>query len=82
MTTYVPNYDKFPVVHVKQQDVICGEGWEQVGNIINDRIQLISNTKKIIAIECYTGIDDEEVLTNLQILHQRRIHSYKRLHVA
>ena len=66
MTTYVPNYDKFPVVRVKQQDVTCGEGWEPVGNIINDRIQLISNTKKIIAIECYTGIDDEEVLTNLQ----------------
>jgi len=66
MSTYVPNYDKFPVVHVKQQDIICGEGWEQVCNIINGRIQAISNTKKIIAVECYTEIADAEVLTNLR----------------
>lgn len=66
MAKFVPNYDKFPVVHVKQKNVLCGEGWEQTCKIINDRIQSISNTKKIIIIECYTEILDEEVLTNLQ----------------
>lgn len=66
MEGYIPNYDKFPIVQVKQQNVLCGEGWEQTCNIINERIQSVSNAKKIIAIECYTEILDEEVLTNLQ----------------
>ena len=29
MAEFVPNYDKFPVVHVKQENVLCGEGWKQ-----------------------------------------------------
>jgi len=66
MKTYIPNYDKFPVVQVKKTNAVCGEGWDQTCDIINDRIQSIPSTKKIIAIECYTEILDEEVLTNLQ----------------
>src|SRR5690242_4956179 len=66
MAEFVSNYDKFPVVHVNQQNVICGEGWKQTCNIIKDCIQSISNTKKVIAVECYTEILDKEVLTNLQ----------------
>src|SRR4051794_31063225 len=66
MAEFVPNYDKFPVVHVKQSNVVCSEGWKQVCNIINDRIQSISSAKKMIAIECYTEILDEEVIANLQ----------------
>src|SRR5262249_54273428 len=66
MPEFIPNYDKFPIVHVKQKNVICGEGWKKVCNIISDRIQSISTTEKIIAIECYTEVLDEEVLSNLQ----------------
>lgn len=66
MGGYIPNYDKFPVVHVKQQNVLCGEGWEQTCSIINQRIEAIPDNKKIVAIECYTEILDEEVLNNLQ----------------
>lgn len=66
MGGYIPNYDKFPVVHVKLQNVLCGEGWEQTCSIINQRIEAIPDNKKIVAIECYTEILDEEVLNNLQ----------------
>ena len=41
-------------------------GLEDLCDVIKDRIQLISIAKKIIALECYTEILDEEVLTNLQ----------------
>ena len=34
--------------------------------VINNCVQLIPVTKKIIAIECYTEILDDEVLTHLQ----------------
>ncbi|MEP6683620.1 MAG: class I mannose-6-phosphate isomerase [Parafilimonas sp.] len=66
MAEFVPNYNKFPVVHIKDKNVLCKQGWNDVCAVINDRIQSISSTKKIIAIECYTEIADEEVLTNLQ----------------
>ena len=66
MATYIPNYNKFPIVQANNKNVVCGEGWEQVSNIINNSIQSVPNTKKIIAIECYTEILDEEVLNNLQ----------------
>lgn len=66
MAEFVPNYDKFPVVHVKEKNVLCKQGWSSVCSIIKDAIQLIQSNKKIIALECYTEILDEEVLTSLQ----------------
>jgi hypothetical protein len=66
MTEFVPNYDKFPVVRVKEKNVLCKQGWSNVCSIIKDAIQLIQSNKKIIALECYTEILDEEVLTSLQ----------------
>ena len=66
MAEFVPNYEKFPVVHVKEKNVLCKQGWSSVCSIIKDAIQLIQSNKKIIALECYTEILDEEVLTGLQ----------------
>ena len=66
MAEFVPNYDKFPVVHVKEKNVLCKQGWSSVCSVIKDAIQLIQSNKKIIALECYTEILDEEVLTSLQ----------------
>ena len=66
MAEFVPNYDKFPVVHVKEKNVLCRQGWSSVCGIINDSIKLIQSSKKIIALECYAEILDEEVLTSLQ----------------
>ena len=66
MSKFIPNYDKFPVVNVKQKNVLCEQGWTNVCAVIKNRIQSITSAKKIIAIECYTGISDEEALTNLQ----------------
>jgi len=66
MAEFVPNYDKFPVVHVMEKNVLCKQGWSSVCSIIKDAIQLIQSNKKIIALECYTGILEEEVFTSLQ----------------
>ena len=65
MAEFVPNYDKFPKVHIKE-NAVCKQGWSDVCTVINDRIQSIPSNKKIIAVECYTEILDEEVVTNLQ----------------
>jgi hypothetical protein len=66
MADFVSNYNKFPVVRVNEKNVLCKQGWNDVCAVIKHRIQLIPSIKKIIAIECYTEISDEEVLTNLQ----------------
>jgi hypothetical protein len=56
----VANYDKTPFITVKGQGEDCHEGWEAVGRIIGGR-----KGKKVIAIECYPGVQDEEVIPQL-----------------
>lgn len=67
MAEIVSNYDKFPVVHVKEKNILCKQGWSNTCAVIKDCIELIQSPKKIIAFECYTEILDEEVLSNLQL---------------
>lgn len=62
MTSYVSNYDKCPVIHTKQKSTVCCQGWEAVGNTLKEA----ATGKKIVAIECYPGTLDEEVIPQLQ----------------
>jgi len=66
MDEFVANYDKFPVVLFKDKDVLCQQGWDNACAVLNNSISVLPNIKKIIALECYTEILDEEVLGNLQ----------------
>lgn len=61
-----PNYDKNPFVEVKDAAGDCREGWTAVGQVIRDRIGQISHGRKIVVLECYPGVQDEEVLGALK----------------
>ena len=63
MAEYIPNYDKFPIIHTKQQNTACWQGREAVCGAIKESI---TPDKKIVVFECYPGILDEEVLPKLQ----------------
>lgn len=58
----VANYDKTPFITVKGQGENCHEGWETVGRVIKDAAQ----GKKLVAIECYPGVQDDEIIPHLK----------------
>ena len=56
----IANYDKTPFIRVKGGDDNCQEGWEAVTRMIR------AGAKKVVAIECYPGVQDEEVIPHLK----------------
>jgi mannose-6-phosphate isomerase class I len=60
------NYDKFPFVQVEAENRSCVTGWGAIGKRLNDDIR--SAGKKIIVIECYQGVNNEELVSNLKTL--------------
>lgn len=66
MHDIVPNYEKFPRIKVRQDNVPCGSGWKSVCDAIHQRLPHGTSRPGIVALECYTGVDDEEVLGHLR----------------
>ena len=62
----VANYDKTPFITVRGQDGNCQEGWEAVGRITGGAAGRPDGAKKVVAIECYPGVQDEEVVPQLK----------------
>ena len=60
------NYNKFPVIDTKQQSTVCRQGWEGVLDVIKNKVEELPAGRKIIALECYPGVLDEEVTPQLQ----------------
>jgi len=59
------NYDKTPFIRVKDAGDDCQEGWEAVCRVIRDKVEQLKGTKKVIVLECYPGVQDEEVVPEL-----------------
>ena len=57
------NYDKFPHVQVEAENKSCILGWDAVIKQVNNEI---ATGKKLIVIECYQGVLDEEVRTHFR----------------
>lgn len=57
------NYDKFPYVQVETDNRSCVTGWAAIGEKLNE---VIASNKKIIVIECYQGVHNEEIVSNLK----------------
>ena len=55
-------YDKFPVVDVPGHS--CWRGWEQIGDELRRASDKPGN-QAVIAIECYSGVLDDELVPNL-----------------
>lgn len=56
------NYDKTPSVAVPAH-FICSSGWEQIATTLKNAIADRPNI--VVAVECYPGVQDEEVLAEL-----------------
>ena len=65
MEKVVSNYEKFPVVPVKNLKGQSAERWSDVLGLIKKQVETIASAKKIIMLECYPGIIDEEVVPQL-----------------
>lgn len=56
------NYDKYPFVPVIGFDDACWYGWDLIGDQLKKELDLFDSKKKVIAIECYIGVNHKEVL--------------------
>lgn len=61
------NYDKFPVVAVPAEFAgECVTGWDAIGGRLREAADAVPGDVKTIAVECYQGVADEEVLPALR----------------
>src|SRR5690349_13357101 len=61
-----PNYDKFPVIKVKNIQHECVTGWENICKHLLEQLKKIKENKKVIVVECYQGVMDDEIVSALQ----------------
>ena len=60
-----PNYDKFPVIKVKNVQHECATGWDNICKHLLEQLQKIPANKKVIVVECYQGVMDDEIIPAL-----------------
>ena len=59
---YKSNYDKYPSVRVPDiYTSYCYLGWKNILNVLNQRLEAIDKSCKILVVECYQGVLHEEV---------------------
>ena len=63
-----PNYDKSPVVEVPGHDSGCRRGWDAICAELNRAITAGLSKKRrwIVAVECYAGVHEEQVASQLR----------------
>lgn len=57
-------YDKHPEVRVKGYDHHVWKGYEQITTILKTRLQ--DDTKNVVVIDCYPGVNIEEVIDGMK----------------
>jgi mannose-6-phosphate isomerase class I len=62
----VGNYDKFPVVAVPDSADACCVGWEAIAARLLKGIARRDSRRTVMVVECYPGVDENEVLGQLQ----------------
>lgn len=60
------NYDKFPFVQVEAENKSCYLGWGTIGHVLNKKVETVKKRKKILVVECYQGVDSNELVSNLK----------------
>ena len=58
------NYEKHPFIQVEAINESCVGGWEAISKQLN--AQIGSGGKKIIVIECYQGVNEQELQSNFK----------------
>lgn len=61
-----PIFNKSPFIEVAGWKHECYTGWENICGVIMNRLNHLKKSRKILVIECYQGVDHEEILNNLK----------------
>ena len=61
-----PNYDKFPCVTVPGGETACVQGWDAIAARLQQTVARRNLGKTVLVVECYTGVDETQVLTELK----------------
>ena len=60
------NYDKQPFLDFGQTGDISWQGWKAITRALNERAAAITGPQRIVILECYPGLLEEEVQTELR----------------
>ena len=64
---YKSNYDKYPVMSVSESaEGLCWRGWAEIASQLRNALDVLDKPVKILVVECYQGVYDQEVRTELQ----------------
>ncbi|MBN9381306.1 MAG: class I mannose-6-phosphate isomerase [Chitinophagaceae bacterium] len=66
--TLVSNYDKLPFVTAEKENRSCTAGWPAIISTLKTALESSGKKKKVIIVECYPGVNDKELLPQLQQL--------------
>ena len=70
-----PNYDKTPAVIIEKENKSLIPGWENIVKIIEADLLKVSKNNKVLVVETYQGVNDDEILTAIRkIKHSLFIH--------
>ncbi len=61
-----PKYDKEPTVSIPGTEGACVRGWDAVVATVNEAISRRSAPRTVVALECYPGVDVDEILGAIQ----------------
>ena len=66
-SNYKSNYDKYPVVQVSEtSENVCWQGWPEIVSQLNKSLENVHKPVKVLVVECYQGVYDEEVKSVLK----------------
>ena len=60
------NYDRFPCIAVPGSENSCVQGWDEIARRLRRAVAERGQAKTVLAIECYTGVDELQILGELQ----------------
>jgi mannose-6-phosphate isomerase class I len=62
------NFNKTPSIKISGWEQECWTGWESICTELSDRLRKLNKSREVVAVECYQGVDHEEILNNLKRL--------------
>ena len=62
----ISHYNKHPVINVSCGDNCAWAGWNSIGKHLRDVVREKSRPSVLTAVDCYTGVLDDEVLAQLR----------------
>ncbi len=69
----ISNYDKNPTVKVPNGHGRCAAGWPNVINRLDGEIRDRNAENGVLTIDCYVGVNEQEILDALEVLQPARI---------